>query len=97
MDLVFDKLLAAGGPLGVLVIVVYLFLRALKERDEAHRVWLSTTLEGWKQTLNAIDERHLVAREDSRHCMEGVTKALIENTRATQSLSESVRSCRLKT
>ncbi len=86
-----DKILSTAGPLGVLVVVVYMFLKSLKERDEAHRAWMTATLESWKQTIASIDERHLMARQDSRDAIESFTKAVVDNTRATQQLSESVR------
>lgn len=85
MDALFEKLLTTGGPLGVLVAVVYLFLRYLTVRDRDQRMW-----------MERMHSEHLLARTETRLSLEKNTTSMDRNTTAIGDLAKSVADLTLK-
>lgn len=85
MDTVIDKILTTGGPLGVLVVVVWLFLKAQKDnRDSA--------IQERKEFMDKIHDlhgEHISARAESRVVLDRVATSLHE-------ISIAVATCPLK-
>lgn len=89
MDLLLERLFTQGSPLLVLVGVVYLFLRALRDilrtlhdRDKEQR-----------EFIKGLAIEHLEARELTRGCLNDNTAAMRENTKALGTVAEVVRGC----
>ena len=90
MDLMLDKILNAAGPLGVLVAVVFMFLRAMQFQSNEHRTFLQSLTNQHQTFLKALTDEHIVAREESRVIIAENTVAMKDNTRALGALSRSV-------
>lgn len=79
MEQLFLTTVTTGSPLIVLVLVVYLFLQHLKERDKM-----------LIQQLNAMNQQHLEAREQMKDALLQNAQSTRENTKALQSLERAV-------
>jgi len=80
MDTILHELIINGGPLGLMVVMTWMFLRDRKEIAAEHRAW-----------INDLMKEHLYAREQSRLCVEGNTHAMKENTKAVEALAIEIR------
>jgi hypothetical protein len=81
MDQLIEKLITNGGPLGVLVIIVYVFLKDRKEQTTEHRAWMSQTIRDNQEHINSLSKEHLNERVLTRVCIDQNTSALREVTK----------------
>jgi len=87
MDAIFKELLTQGGPLGVLVVVVWIFVRDRHTSSIEHRAWMEQMLKSSQDTFKSMHADHLTARQETRECLRENTRAMIQNTDAMQKLS----------
>lgn len=85
MDALLEKMLTNGSPLVVLVVIVYVFLKHIKENNAEMR-----------ELLKQFHGEHILARKETTDAVEKNTSAMMENTMAVRALAESVRACPLK-
>lgn len=91
MDPLIEKVLTAGGSLGVLVAVVYLFLQQQRVTAREHRAWMDQLLAGNRAWLEKMHSDHLDARRESRDALNRNTSAMDQNTRALYEVTEFIR------
>lgn len=96
MDMIPKELITTGGPLGVLVGVVWIFVNYLRTASSEHRAWMEQVSAEHAKTVAGLHQDHLLARAEAVTCIEKNTSALVDNTKATAMLSEAVRTCPLK-
>jgi hypothetical protein len=60
MDEIIKQILTTGGPLAVLVVVVWIFTTQMREISKDHREWLSANMDGFKR---AIEQNTAATRE----------------------------------
>lgn len=85
MEAFLEKMLTNGSPLVVLVVVVFLFLKHMRDASREVQV-----------LLHQFHSDHILARKETKEAVDSNTKAMSENTLAIKALAESVRSCPLK-
>jgi len=85
MDSFLEKLLTNGSPLVVLVVVVWIFLKYLKD-DAQQRNAL----------FQQMHQEHIQARLEAREAIKDNTKATLEASRATEQLARTLQTCSLK-
>ena len=81
MDTLVKELITMGGPLGVLVLVVWMFLKFLEKTREADR-----------DMMRGFNAQHLDARAQTNVALNANAEATRRNTEALQSLEQTVRS-----
>ena len=84
-------LITIGGPLGVLVVVVYLFLKAGHVIVTEHRSWMETLSNTTIASMRSLHEDHILERRAAIACVEKNTAAIVENTKAMGAVAWSVR------
>ena len=91
MDMILDKILNVGGPLGVLVCVVWIFVKAFQTANEEHRTWMKGLMDNNQAWVERMHLDHINARAETRICLEKNTVAMIENTKSNGELNFSIR------
>lgn len=91
MDMILDKIIAIGGPLGVLVVVVFIFVKAFRDTSASQQVWLESLMKNNQAWVERMHLDHIAAREQTRVCLDKNTAAMIENSAASRELTMSVR------
>ena len=95
MDTLIEKLLTTGGPLGVLVCVVWIFVRAGRDAAAEHRAWMDETIKNNQLWIERMHGEHILAREETRHCLDKNTAAMEQNTVAMREVAVTVARCGL--
>ena len=76
-----------GGPLGVLVVVVWIFTKTIKDQGVEHRAWMSQVDKDHQEKMVALSTQHLQARDVTHECIERNTRALETNAKAMLELA----------
>ena len=84
-------LITVGGPLGVLVVVVWIFVNTWRTVAMEHRAWMESLTKNMTEVMKALHEDHISARNEAKFCIEKNTEALTENTKAMGAVAWSVR------
>lgn len=93
MDTLLKEMLTTGGPLGVLVCVVFIFVRDRHVASLEHRAWLDSIMKSNQEVLKQLHDDHMVARQISANALDKNTAAMMANTAAMQTVAEAVRWC----
>ena len=90
------KILTGGSPFVVLVVIVIVFLRDRKDTAVEHRAWMEQTIKNNQLWIERMHGEHLVAREETRHCLDRNTTSMDKNTSAVVDLAKTMARCQIR-
>jgi len=90
------KILTGGSPFVVLVVIVIVFLRDRKDMVLEHRAWMEQTIKNNQLWIERMHGEHLVARQETRQCLDRNTTSMEKNTNAIQELAKTMIRCQIR-
>jgi hypothetical protein len=93
MDTLIKDLITMGGPLGVLVVVVWIFVKDRHTESVEHRSWMESLTRTSLESMRMLHDDHIAARKEAMVCMNKNTDAMLANTSAMGAVAEAVRQC----
>ncbi len=85
MNDIIEKILINAGPLGVLVVVVWMFLKSMAEsRSE------------WIKAMQSVHEEHIAARQAQSEMLSKMISAFDQVSKSNEEMARAIATCPLK-